>query len=141
MIEHASADSLLSLSKFAIQWLQGLSRPSETGKTQCINALHRVIAATRETQRYCTSRDNGRADPHKEGQLASTWIDLSFRLERVGMNKLAKRGDVKGRYRGARGSRDTFSEKRLNQAGITLKSIAQPARRINAEVMTKGAPK
>jgi hypothetical protein len=89
MIEHASADSLQSLSKFAIQWLQGRSRPSETGKTQRISALHRVIAATRETQRYCTSRDHGRADPHKEEQLASMWIDLSFRLEGVGVKKLA----------------------------------------------------
>lgn len=141
MIEPASASSLLSLGKFLVQWLESLSRASAERKAGCIDALDRVIAATRETQRYCTERDRGRVDPQKEGQLASMWTDLSFELERVGVKKLAKRCDVKGRYWGARGSPEKFSKEWLNQADITLESVARLARRIKAEVKTRGAPK
>jgi hypothetical protein len=141
MIEHASASSLLSLSKFLLQWLQGLSHASEARKVRCIDAIDRVIAATRETQRYCTERDRAEVDSQKEGQLASMWTDLSFELERVGVKKLAKRCDVKGRYWGARGSQEKFSEEWLNQADITLEAVAQLARRIKAEIRTRGAPK
>jgi len=141
MIEHTSASSLLSLGKFMFQWLQSLSRATEARKAECVNALDRVIAATRETRRYCTERDRGRVDSFREGQLASMWTDLSFELERVGVKKLAKRCDVKGRYWGARGSPEHFSEEWLNQADITLDSVDRLARRIKAEVRTKGAPK
>ena len=141
MIEHASTSCLLSLGKFVLQWLQGLNRASGERKAECIKALDRVIAATRETQRYCTERDCGRVDSHKEGQLAGMWTDLSFELDRVGVKKLAKRCDVKGRYWGARGSSEKFSEEWLNQADITLESVSRLARRIKVGVQANGAPK
>jgi hypothetical protein len=139
MIEQAaSAGSLLSLGKYLLQWLNSLSRASAERKAECINALDRTIAATRETMRYCRERDRGKESSTTEARLATMWTTLGFEFENVGIPKLAKRCDIKGRYWAAP---DKFSDEWLDQADITLESVERLARQLKTEVRLRGVPK
>ena len=60
---------------------------------------HSVIVAARETSVYVRQiNDTGRQDHTKEGNLAVRWTELGFLLGDLGLKKLAKRCDIKGRY-------------------------------------------
>jgi hypothetical protein len=131
------ATSVASLARYLIQWLRGLSQASEARKRECLNALESVLAATRRTQRYLEERNQGRIDPHTEGELAVMWTELGFQLEALGVKKLAKRCDVKGVYWS---NRQKHPNQWWEQADIGLEAVARLARQIRASVRANGAP-
>lgn len=132
-----SASSLATLGRYLLQWLQSLSKASDDRKRECLHAIEAVQAAVRRTQRYVQERNSGRIDAKTEADLASMWTDLGFRLSDLGVKKLAKRCDVKGRYWA---DKRKFSEEWWDQADIELDSVAELARRLHAEIQSNGAP-
>lgn len=79
-------------------WLTNLNRASNERKQQSIKALRDVIAASRETAVYMRQlNDTGKRDHETEARLAVLWTELGFALEDIGISKLAKRCQIKGK--------------------------------------------
>ena len=131
------AKTAITLGKFLIQWMRGLTRASDERKKNCLQAIEAVIVATRRTQAYCRARDAGTPDPRTEEDLAMLWTRLGFQLNGLKVTKLAKRCDVKGRYWA---SPEKFSKEWLDQADIGLESVDRVARQLKAQIQANGAP-
>lgn len=129
------AQTLGTLANYLIQWLQGLLRASKQRKIDCLTAIDGVISGIRQTQAYCRARDEGKANPQTEANLAAMWTQLGFELDALGIKRLAKRCDVKGRYWA---SPKQFSEEWWDLADIELDSVDQLARRLKAEIKASG---
>lgn len=132
-----SAGTVTLLVRYLAQWLRGLSRASEERKAACIQAIEAVIVAVRKTERYARARDAGQTSAQTEAELAAMWTELGFKLDKLGVRKLAKRCDLQGRYLA---SPETFSAEWWDQADIGLTSLERLAHRIIADVKANGAP-
>ncbi len=79
-------------------WLTNLNRASKERKEQSIKALRNVITASRETAVYIRQmNDTGNRSHETEAHLALLWTELGFALEDIGIAKLAKRCQIKGK--------------------------------------------
>ncbi len=132
------AGTLTALAKYLAQWLRGLGNASDARKVACIDAINSVISGVRRTQVYCRKRDSGHSSLDTEAELAVMWTELGHKLETLGVKKLAKRCDVKGRYWA---SPQEFSAEWLTQADVALVSVDRLARQLKAQVQANGAPK
>ena len=91
--------SLWELIKHLKQWLTNLNRASDQRQRQSIEALRAVVIAARHTQAYVRRlNDSAGQDHSQEAKLSEMWTELGFRLSDLGLSKLAKRCDIKGRY-------------------------------------------
>lgn len=98
MIEVVTAISLWELVKHAASWVANLKRASDARKRESKAALRGVIVAARKTAVYVRQlRDTGQSSHAVERELATLWTELSFKLEDLGLEKLAKRCRIKGR--------------------------------------------
>jgi len=124
--------SLWELTKHLSKWLVNLRRAGDKRKLQSIDALRKVIIAARKTRAYLRQLDEtGKQSHSKEANLSATWTSLSFKLEDLGLKKLAKRCDVKGRYWA---DPNQFEESYLEKADIALDRMEQLARQMVAEI-------
>ena len=120
--------SLWELFKHLRQWLGNLSRAGTERKRQSTEALRAVVVAARHTQVYLRQlEDSGQQNHATEAQLAEMWTDLGFRLIDLGLTKLAKRCDIKGRYWA---DPDQFNDEFLQKADVGLESMEQLARQL-----------
>jgi hypothetical protein len=133
-----SAKSAAMLAKYLVQWLHSLAKASTERKRDCLTAIDGVIAAVRRTRAYCRGRDQGHSDFDTEGQLAEMWTRLGFDLNDLGVTKLAKRCDVKGRFWA---DPKQFSEQWWTQADISLDAVERLARKLHVEIKHAGAPR
>lgn len=80
-------------------WLANLSRAGEQRKRQSIDALRGIITAARQTAVYLRKLDEtGHRDHAAEENLSVRWTELGFRLEDLGITKLAKRCQITGKH-------------------------------------------
>ncbi len=123
---------LWELIKHLGQWLSNLNRAGEKRKLESIEALRAVILAARDTTVYVRKiNDTGMQDHHEEARLALMWTELGFRLSDLGLSKLAKRCDIKGRYWS---NPDQFDTDFLNKADISLVKMEKLARQMVSEI-------
>ena len=124
--------SLWQLFRHLSQWLGNLSRARQQRQRESIEALRAVVVAARHTQAYLRQLDDsGRQDHANEAKLAVLWTELGFRLSDLGLTKLAKRCDIRGRYWA---NPDELDEDFLQRADVGLERIEQLARTLLAEI-------
>ncbi|WP_456416341.1 hypothetical protein [Thiolapillus sp.] len=81
------------------RWLSNLRRAKEERKRESVRALRQVITASRETAVYIRQlNENGHHDHAMERRLSLLWTELGFTLEDLGIPKLAKRCQIKGKH-------------------------------------------
>lgn len=108
-----------------IRWLGNLRRAGERRKIESKRALRDVVRAVRRTTVYLRAAEAGEASPSDQAELAERWTELGFRLEDLGLSKLAKRCEIRGRH-GA--DPETFDAEFLERADIQLDRIETLAR-------------
>jgi hypothetical protein len=108
------------------QWVTNLRRAKRERKEESKEALRAVITAIRETTVYLRSLSEGHAKSfEKEERLALEWTELGFRLEDLGLDKLAKRCSIRGVHWA---NPDAFDDEFLDKAGARLEDIEKMAR-------------
>ena len=86
---------LWELIKHLKQWLTNLSRARNERQRQSIEALRAVVVAARHTQAYVRRlNDTASQDHSQEAKLSDMWTELGFRLDDLGLSRLAKRCDI-----------------------------------------------
>ena len=126
--------SLWALFKHLGSWLGNLSRARQQRKRESIEALRAVVIAARHTQAYLRQlEDSGQQNHATEANLAGLWTELGFRLNDLGLTKLAKRCDIRGRYWADPNILDADF---LQRADIGLERMEQLARQLLAEIET-----
>jgi hypothetical protein len=124
--------SLWELFKHLKQWLINLSRANRERQRQSVAALRAVVIAARQTQAYLRLlHDSALQDHAQEAKLSEMWTALGFELTDLGLTKLAKRCDIKGRYWA---NPDRFDHDFLQKADVGLERMEQLARQMIAEI-------
>jgi hypothetical protein len=124
--------SLWALFRHLGSWLGNLSRARQKRKGESIEALRAVVVAARHTQAYLRQlEDTGQQNHATEANLAGLWTELGFRLNDLGLTKLAKRCDIRGRYWADPNILDADF---LQRADIGLERMEQLARQLLAEI-------
>ena len=123
---------LWELIKHLKQWLTNLNRANSTRQRRSIEALRAVVIAARHTQAYVRLLNDTKNQDHKqEAALSEMWTDLGFKLTDLGLSKLAKRCDIKGRYWA---DPDGFDVEFLQKADVGLERMEQLARQMLAQI-------
>lgn len=124
--------SLWELIKHLKQWLTNLNRASNARQRRSIEALRAVVVAARHTQAYVRRlNDTANQDHKQEAKLSEMWTELSFKLIDLGLSKLAKRCDIKGRYWA---DPRRFDNEFLQKADVGLERMEQLARQMLAQI-------
>ena len=124
--------SLWELFKHLKQWLINLSRANRERQRQSVAALRAVVIAARQTQAYLRLlHDSALQDHAQEAKLSEMWTALGFELTDLGLTKLAKRCDIKGRYWA---NPDRLDSDFLQKADVGLERMEQLARQLVAEI-------
>ena len=124
--------SLWALFRHLGSWLGNLSRARQQRKGESIEALRAVVVAARHTQAYLRQlEDTGQQNHATEADLAGLWTELGFRLNDLGLTRLAKRCDIRGRYWADPNILDADF---LQRADIGLERMEQLARQLLAEI-------
>jgi len=80
------------------QLLGNLKRAKDKRKKESIEALRKVVIAARKTSVYMRQvQETGNRSHDTEAELAVLWTELSFALQDLGVDKLAKRCYIKGK--------------------------------------------
>lgn len=109
-----------------IKWLSNLRRAKEQRKKDSIDALRDVIKVVRRTTIYMRSvREEGRRSTEEEQALSLLWTDLGFKLQDLGLHKLAKRCEIRGAQWADPGR---YDEDFMGKADASLESIERLAR-------------
>ena len=120
--------SLWELIRHLKQWLTNLNRASNERQRQSVEALRAVVIAARHTQAYVRRlADTANQDHAQEAKLSEMWTELGFRLNDLGLSRLAKRCDIKGRYWADPGR---FDSEFLHKADVGLERMEQLARQM-----------
>lgn len=107
------------------KWVTNLLRAKSERKKQSKEALRAVIRAVRKTTIYLRNlREGGQKSIERERELSLLWTELSFKLEDLGLKKLANRCSLKGRYWADPAA---FDKAFLNRAYIRLSEIEKLA--------------
>lgn len=122
MIEEIIAEVTLSaLANHILKWFTNLRRAGPQRKLESRACLEKVILAVRKTAVYCRALDEGHPKSYdKETEIAQEWTGLSLELERLRIQKLAKKCHVKGRYWE---NPNNFDDKFLSEAQISFEQI------------------
>ncbi len=131
MIE-LSAPSLWDLLKHAALWLRNLSRAGEARKTESRAAVRQIITAAQETSVYVRRlNETGRPSHSAEAKISRLWTELSFQLEDLGIEKLAKRCRIKGKYWS---DPSHYDSEFLEKADISLDRMEKLSKEILADI-------
>lgn len=125
-----SASDWLQLIRHVKQWLANLSRAGTQRKRASKQALRAVVLAVRETEAYVTDLTDGHPPSRqRERDIAILWARLAFELEDLGIDRLAKVCQIKGKYWATRkkdGS-SAYTDDFLRKAGTRLSDIERAA--------------
>ncbi|MCW8886199.1 MAG: hypothetical protein OQK12_13260 [Motiliproteus sp.] len=129
MIESVAGKAAVSaLATHIVRWIANLGRAGDYRKEQSRQCLERVILAVRKTAVYCRSLDQGKPVSHdKEAEIAIEWTQLALELERLKLDKLAKKCRVSGWYWEDQGR---FDEEFLRKAQVSFNHIETLASRL-----------
>ncbi len=132
MIEIITAISLWELIKHTSAWVTNLKRAKETRKQQSVNALRKVVIAAQKTAIYMRLlQEGGKQSLEAEAELATLWTELSFALQDLGIDKLAKRCLIKGKQ----WANPTQLDKAfLDKADVGLEKMEQLANQLLSEI-------
>lgn len=132
MIEVVTAISLWELTKHAGTWIVNLKRAKDERKKQSIAALRKVVTSSRKTAIYLRQlQETGERSLQKEGELSLLWTELGFELEELGVNKLAKRCQIKGKH----WENPKNSDKEyMKKADVSLERMERIAREVLKEI-------
>ena len=131
-MEPISSNTLYRLFRHGLTWLGNLRRARHGRIEESVQALRRVIIASRETAVYLRQLKATRQPDHRiERQLTVLWTELGFALEDLGLDKLAKRCQITG-ARWADPAR--FDEEFLDKADVSLERMERLAKALLAEV-------
>ncbi len=132
MLELITSVSLWDLVKHAGIWISNLKRAKGERKKDSIEALRRVIIVARKTSVYVRQlNDSGTRTHDKEAELSLLWTELGFSLEDLGIKKLAKRCNLKGKHWS---DPELFSREHLNKTDVGLEKMEQIASAILDEI-------
>lgn len=124
--------TLWEILKHAKSWLTNLDRASNERKKQSVRAVRNVITALRETAVYIRSmKDTGNCNHDTETHLSILWTELSFALQDIGINKLAKRCQIKGMLWA---NPNHYDQDFLQKADISLESMEKLANEILVQI-------
>lgn len=99
MIEPLNPLALWALIKHASRWLTNLSRAKSERRQASIVALRKVVIAARRTAVYVRQlNDTKNRHYATEAELSVLWTELSFALEDLQLNTLAKRCLISGKH-------------------------------------------
>ena len=118
--------------KHASSWLANLGRASKGRKEQSIRALREVVTASRQTAVYLRHmKETGNRNPKTEAHLAVLWTELGFALEDIGIGKLAKRCQIRGKLWA---DPERYDDDFLQKADVSLEKIETLANGILAQI-------
>lgn len=120
-----SAVELKTLLTHVVRWLANLGRANDVRKQASVTAVRDVILVARRTATYLRHvEQTGQQDVKQEQDLAERWTKLGFSMQDLGLAKLAKRCDIRGR---AWADPSQFTPEFLEKADISLESIERLA--------------
>lgn len=120
-----SATELRNLLTHIARWLANLGRAKDARKKASIAAVREVILVARRTATYLRHvEQTGQQDVKQEQDLAERWTKLGFAMQDLGLGKLAKRCDIRGR---AWADPQQFSREFMEKADVSLESIERLA--------------
>lgn len=132
MIEILTGISLWELVKHTGSWLSNLKRAKDTRKKESIEALRKVVIAARKTSVYMRQlKETGKRSHETEAELAVFWTELSFALQDLGVDKLAKRCYIKGRQWA---DPSQIDKDYLEKADVGLEKMEQLANEVLLEI-------
>ena len=131
-MEPITSGLLWEILKHASSWLANLGRASKGRKEQSIRALRDVITASRETAVYIRQlKEAGNRSHDTETHLSVLWTELGFALQDIGINKLAKRCQIKGKHWA---KPDHYNQDFLEKADISLDRMEKLANEILVQI-------
>lgn len=115
-----------------IKWLSNLRRARDQRKKDSVAALRDVIKVVRRTAIYMRSvREHNKRSRKEEQKLSTQWTDLGFKLNDLGLSKLAKRCEIRGAQWA---DPDRYDEEFMKKADASLDSIEKLARLTLTEI-------
>lgn len=127
-----TAKLLWEILKHARSWLANLDRAGKERKEQSIRAVRDVITASRETAVYIRRmKETGSRCHDAEARLSVLWTELGFALQDIGINKLAKRCQIKGKHWA---NPNYYDQDFLQKADISLDKMEKLANEILAQI-------
>lgn len=131
-MEILSTKLLWEILKHAKAWLTNLDRASQARKAQSVKAVRKVIIASRETAVYIRSMKTAGQPNHEiEARLSVLWTELGFELQDIGIHKLAKRCQIRGKHWA---DPNHYDADFLQKADIGLESMEKLAHEILAHI-------
>lgn len=116
---------LRTLLTHIVRWLANLGRANAARKQASIAAVREVILVARRTATYLRHvEQTGQQDVKQEQDLAERWTRLGFAMQDLGLSKLAKRCDIRGR---AWADPAQFTPEFIEKADVSLESIERLA--------------
>lgn len=132
MMEILTISKLWDLVKHTVTWLANLKRAKHARKKESIDALRKVVIAARRTSVYMRQlKEVGKRSHTIETELAVLWTELGFALQDLGVNKLAKRCEIKGRQWA---DSSQFDQDFLNKADVGLEKMEKLANQMLLEI-------
>ncbi len=132
MVDIVTSVSLWELVKHAMTWVVNLKRASNDRKLQSVDALRKVIIAAQRTSVYLRQiKDTGIKSHQMEAELSVLWTELSFKLEDLGIESLAKRCRIKGKHWT---NPDAMDGNELEKSDVGLEKMEQLANEILRDV-------
>lgn len=127
-----TAGLLWEILKHARLWLANLDRAGKERKEQSVRAVRDVITASRETAVYIRQmKESGNRCHDTEARLSVLWTELGFALQDIGINKLAKRCQIKGKHWA---NPNHYDQDFLQKADISLDKMEKLANEILVQI-------
>ncbi|HNV87966.1 MAG TPA: hypothetical protein PKL53_03275 [Methylotenera sp.] len=124
--------SIWEILKHVRSWLANLDRAGKERKQQSIRALREVVIASRETAVYMRQMQDTDARNHEsEAHLSVLWTNLGFELQDIGIDKLAKRCQIKGKHWA---NPDHYDDDFLKKADVSLDRMEKLANEILLQI-------
>lgn len=132
MIEVVTTISMWELIKHAGIWLRNLKNANEARKKESVKALRKVVISARKTAVYMRQlNDTGTRSHQSESEISMLWTELGFTLYDLGIIKLSKRCQIKGKY----WADPTKTDKKiLEKADVGLERMEQLANEVLRQI-------
>ena len=132
VFEIVTTVSLWELVKHASSWVRNLQNAKDERKKESKAALRKVILAARKTGMYTSKlAKGGDRSLVTEEELSLLWTELSFDLDDLGLDKLAKRCRIKGKHWS---DPDDSDKDYLKKADVGLERMEQLANKLLREI-------
>ncbi len=132
IVEAVGGAAVSALTTHILKWITNLSRAGKERKKESRACLKKVILAVRKTSIYCRALDEGQQINYaKEEEISIEWTELALELDRLKLNKLAKKCRVKGWYWQNQGR---FDQAFLEKAQISFSQVERLANQLIREI-------